>query len=414
MSMTESSGAAGGSSFEFNPYTPEFDRDPYSTYAYLREKAPVYYWSSARVWVLSKYEDVERALHDHRYFNKDLRGWKHAPKRAPGEKPNALEELAESMLANVTPQNHLRIRKLGSHAFTPRAIERMRHEVQQIVDEVLAVTRTASHLDVAQGFAALIPMRVMMKTLAIPAEHERLFQQFGGAVIDAFDLWLSPERLAEIDRLVREGCAMLESLVEQRRAKPGNDLLSDLVIAEEQGSRLTRKELIALVALLVAGGTDTTVYATCFAALQLFSRPDVRSLVRGNPPLLRRAMEESMRYDCIFKGGINRVTCEDVVLRGVEVPKGEMLYLLPASAMRDPAVVSQADTFDIQREPSHNLSFGLGLHYCMGAAMARMTLDVAVGTLLERFPRAQLAGPPVFARHGMVRRMASLPLVLES
>lgn len=412
--MTETSSAAAPQSFEFDPYTPEFDQDPHPTYAYLREKKPVYYWPSARVWVLSKYEDVERALHDHRYFNKNLRGWKHAPQPDPGQKRNALDELADDMLANVPAQDHLRIRKLASHAFTPRAIERMRLEVQQIVDETLAASRTPNRLDVAQGFAELIPMRVLMKTLAIPPEHEQLFQQFGGAVMDAFDLWLTPERIEEINQIIPRGSAMLEGLIERRRERPGNDLLSDLVIAQEQENRLTRKELIALVALLIAGGTDTTVYATCFAALHLFSRPAVRELVQGDPAMLRRALEESMRYENFFKGGMNRVTCEDVVIRGVTIPKGEMLYLLIGSAMRDPDVVPQADTFDIHREPTQSLAFGLGPHYCMGAAMARMTLEVALGTLLERFPRAQLAGPPVFAKHSFFRRISSLPLALEA
>lgn len=403
--------------FVFDPDAPAFVADPFPTYAYLREHAPVYRWERGRCFLVSRSADVAQLLRDRR-FSTCPRDWKHAPP-APTEGPLAeLFAFSEVALNTVTPAAHLRMRKLVNPAFSPAAVARMRARVQGIVDATLtdALADASEHdtLDVRRDFAARLPIRVISSLLGIPAEHDTAFRVFARAKL-AIVPWTPPDQLVEHAIVVNRGRHLLLEIIEERRAHLGDDLLSDLVRAEESGDRLSGDELAALIGVLIIAGADTTVHALCFAVLDVLRHPEARRAVLEDRSLVRNAVEESLRHQPFGKlGTIPRYPLEEVEIQGVRIEKGEMVMPVLPGTLRDPGVYPNPDVFDIRREPSALPVFGVGPHACLGAALARLELDVALGTLLVRFPQMELIDEvPAFRKNPQLRDMESLRVALH-
>jgi cytochrome P450 len=214
--------------------------------------------------------------------------------------------------------------------------------------------------------------------------------------------------------LVPEGLALLEEVVAERRRQRGDDLLSTLIHHEEAGERLTTQELLSLVGALVIAGSETTTHLISFAVWNLLRHPEQLALVRADPGLLRGAIEEVLRFDSFGKLGNPRYVVERYQLGDVELRPGQMLIALLPAALRDPEVFPDADRFDIRRDNLRSIAFGSGAHYCMGAALARLEGEVAIGRLLQAFPSLDLAAPPTYARHVSMRCMARLPVRLHA
>ncbi|HEX2574023.1 MAG TPA: cytochrome P450 [Polyangia bacterium] len=403
-----------GDGFVFNPDDMGYTADPYPTYRHLREEAPVYWWPEGRSWLLSRYHDVVAVMRDAARFTTNIAEWEYAPPYDPNRKlaPQVVEyhRLVTAGLLQLPPADHQRVRKLVSPAFTPRAIERMRVDVQAIVDQLLAAVREDGRLDVVTDVAEHLPIRAISRMLDIPDRYEASFRRFGTALVDSLNPRLGPDELAETLAPIPEGVALLHEVIEERRHHPGGDLLSNLIHAEEEGQKLSRDELVSLVAALVTAGSETTVHLVCFGTYQLLRHPEAAEALRRDPSLTRNALEETLRYDNFGKSGVLRVALEDVEIRGTLIRKRQLVMPLLPSAMRDPEVFPDADTFDIRRDHSMTVNFGSGAHFCLGAALARLEGEVAVNTMLSRYPRMRLAGEVRYAPHAFIRKMSTLPV----
>ncbi len=400
------------SSFVYDPNRPGFDEDPHPVYDHMRRSVPVYWWPEARGWVVSRYRDVNALLRDPR-MSVEVKDWEHAPPELPEEQQTTHQQLARYGLFWMPAEDHVRVRRIASPLFTPRAIARLSGEIQAVVDDVLAQVEGRDVIDVVEDFAAQVPLEAVTRVLGIPRELRASFRVFGGAVIDAFYPGLDQEEFARKIAVLPEGVAMLEEIIADRRKRPGDDFLSALVHAEESGSKLSHKELLSMIALMISAGCEPPRHLICFSVLNLLRHPDQLQILREEPGLLRNAIDEVGRFDSFGKLNLPRYPKEDVEISGVKIRKGQQIFGMFASALRDPEVFPAADRFDIRRDLTMNLLYGAGVHACLGAALARLKVEAAVGTLFRRFPGMELAGPPTFTPNTFFRKMVSLPVRLR-
>lgn len=394
---------------DFNPYSPEFDADPYPVYQFLRENHPIYYWPTGRAWVVSRFEDVEAVLRDSR-FSLSYRDWEFA---ASDPNRELMSRLAEKGLTELPAIDHHRIRKLVNPAFTPSAVAQLRKDIQEIVDDTLVDLCDRDEIDVVKDFANYIPLRLVSRLFRIPHSMSELFTHFSTAIIESTNPWLDEKEFGRILAVILEGVPVISNLIEDRRKHPGDDLLSTLIHVEEQGEMLSHEELLALMCAMLAGAVEPTAHLIGFGVLNLLRFPDQFQLLRREPSLIKNAIEEVLRFDNSGKSSAPRYAQDTIQLQDVTIHKGQMVYPLLASALRDPRVFPNPDTFDIRRDLSRSMPFGHGAHHCLGAALGRLEGIVAVSTLVQRFPDMQITGAPQFAPHAYLRNLVSLPIRLN-
>jgi len=397
--------------FTFDPNAPEFDIDPFPTYKYMRENVPVFWWPEGQGWIVTGYDDMLTLLKDRRY-SVEVEHWEHGPPPQPDDKLTTHQLLAKHGLFWMPAGDHLRVRKVLGPLFTAKAVEYARREYQTVVDDVLSGIEGRDSMDIVTDFAAKYPLRAITQLLGIARDQQDKFIRFGSAVIDAFYPAISPEALREKMEFLPTGVAMLEDIMAERRKAPGSDFYSKLIHAEEQGERLTKAEVISTVALMISAGCEPPRHLISFAIYDLLRHPEQLELLRREPDLLRNAVDEVGRFDSFGKLNLPRFPLEDVELRGVKILKGQQVFGVFASALRDPAVFPEPDRFDIRRDQGKSVLYGDGLHVCLGTWLARHMAEAAVGTLVRRFPKLKLAGPPVFTRNAFFRKMISLPVRL--
>lgn len=397
--------------FKFDPNAPEFDVDPFPTYKYMRENMPVYWWPDAQGWVVTRYRDLSMLLRDKR-FSVEVKDWEHGAPEQPDEKLTTHQLLAKHGLFWMPSTDHRRVRKVLGPLFTPGAVEFTREKYQYVVDEVLSVVDGRRVIDFVADFSSKYPLRAITHLLGIPRERRDEFIQFGSAVIDAFYPAISPEALREKMEFLPRGVAMLQEIMEERRSTPGPDFFSRLIHAEEDGERLTDKEIISMVALMISAGCEPPRHLISFAIYDLLRHPDQLEILRSEPALLRNAIDEAGRFDSFGKLNLPRFALEDLEIRGVKIRKGQQVFGVFASALRDPDVFQDADKFDIRRDQSQSVLYGDGLHVCLGTWLAKNMAEAAVGTLIRRFPNMTLAGGPVYTHNAFFRKMVSLPIRL--
>ncbi|WNG20525.1 cytochrome P450 [Cystobacter fuscus] len=400
----------------FNPQTPGYDVNPYPMLEELRTKTPLVYWEQGRGWLLSRYEDAIAVLRDAKRFtpNRDL--WEFASALGNAAMIPELAELNRTGLFALSGTDHARVRKLVSPALTPRAIERLKPEVQALIDEVINEAAVKGTINVVSDIADRIPARVIGSMLKIPKGRETLFQRFTEASIKNFlPGMLRAEEIEGLRTDIREGIDLVRETIEDRRKNPlPDDILTTLIQTEEQGDRLSTNELLSLVAALIVGGFETTVHLIGFTTYNVLNRPELRAQLKTEPELLKNVIEEVLRFDNFGKLGVARYALEDVELSGQTIKKGQMVLILLNSALRDEAVFPKADTFDVRRNTNASIAFGHGVHYCLGANLARLEVQLAVDTLLRRYPDMQLVSPPTFAPHPVIRRMEKLEVALRA
>jgi cytochrome P450 len=371
----------------FNPLSPEVIANPYPHYHRLRTLDPVHR-SPLGVFVASRHADASFVLRDKR-FGKDFVG---RMTRRFG--PQVLDEpVYRSMrhwMLQMDPPDHTRLRGLVVKAFTARRVDDMRPRIQEIVDATLDRAEQRGRMDLIADFALRLPVVVICDMLGIPEEdHEMIFSvaRGGGRLLDPV-----PLSRAEIDQANNDNlatAAYFHSLFELRRRQPGDDLTTQLVQAEEEGHKLTNEELTANVILLFGAGHETTVNLIGNGLLALHRHPDQLRLLMENPTLIGNAVEELLRYDSSVQL-TGRTALEDVAVGGVDVPKGESVLCLLGAANRDPAVYADPDRLDITRPNIRPMSFGGGIHFCLGAQLARIEGEIAIATLLRRLPNLKL------------------------
>jgi cytochrome P450 len=391
--------------FTLNPMDPAFVADPYPTYRRLRAEDPVHH-SPLGFWVLTRYDDVIAALRDPRLAKEAIAAWVAARFGAP------MPALGLSML-DRDPPDHTRLRGLVSKAFTPRVVEGLRPHIQQIVDGLLDRAEDAGALDLIEGFAYPLPVIVICEMLGVPvADHER-FKGWSLDIARGLDSALLPTDSDVPRRSMAARTALADyfrELIARRRAAPRADLLSGLIAAEEAGDKLSENELLATCILLLIAGHETTVNLIGNGTLALLRHPDQLRLLRENPGLIGSAIEELLRFD----GPVQRtarIPSEDVVIAGHTIARGEMVMPFIGAADRDPAQFPDPDRLDITRTDNRHIAFGWGIHFCLGAPLARIEGQIAIGTLVRRLPKLALATEaPEFRQSLTLRGLASLPV----
>jgi cytochrome P450 len=390
---------------QFNPMDPAFVADPYPMYRRLRSEDPVHQ-SPMGFWVLTRYDDVVAALRDPRLAKEAIASFVAARFGQP------VPAMGFSML-DRDPPDHTRLRGLVSKAFTPRVVEGLRPRIQQIVDGLLDGVAAKGAMDLIEEFAYPIPVNVICEMLGVPVEDHERFKGWSLDVARGLDLiWLGPD--SEVGRrsiAARQGLAeYFRGLIAERRAAPRADLLSGLIAAEEAGDTLSEVELLATCILLLIAGHETTVNLIGNGTLALLRNPDQLRRLREDPGLIGTAVEELLRYD----GPVQRtarIPSEDVVIGGRTIPKGEMVMPFIGAADRDPAQFPDPDRLDIGRSDNRHIAFGWGIHFCLGAPLARIEGQIAINTLLRRLPRLALATDhPEFRQSLTLRGLKALPV----
>jgi cytochrome P450 len=396
----------------FNPLSPDFIRDPYPHYERLRATDPMHL-AAFGGFVASRHAEVSLVLRDKR-FGKDF-----VARTIRRYGPQIMEEpvfrsMSHWMLA-ADPPDHTRLRGLVVKAFSARRVEEMRPRIQEIVDLTLDAVIDRGYMDLIEDFAFRLPVAVICDMLGIPEEHREVFYKSSSDDVRLLDpVPASPEEIKQgnAENLIAE--KYFKELFDLRRRNPGDDLTSQLVQAEEDGDKLSNEELTANIILLFGAGHETTVNLIGNGLLALYRNPDQLALLKATPSLITNAIEELLRYDSSVQM-TGRVALEDIDdLGGKKIPEGESVVCLLGSANRDPAVYpDRPDRLDITRPNIKPLSFGGGVHYCLGAQLARIEAEIAVGTLLRRLPHLRIddvENPewrPTFTVHGLKRLPSS-------
>jgi cytochrome P450 len=396
----------------FNPLSPEFIRDPYPAYERLRTTDPMHLTVHG-AFLASRHAEVSQVLRDKR-FGKDFI---ERSKRRYGHK--IMEEpVFRSMshwMLQQDPPDHTRLRGLVVKAFTARRVEDMRPRIQQVVDQTIDAVVERGQMDLIEDFAFRLPVTIICDMLGIPEEHREMFHKGsrdGGRILDPVPL--TPDEIAQANFGHAMAKMYFEQLFELRRKNPGDDLTKQLVQAEEDGSKLTNEELTANIILLFGAGHETTVNLIGNGLLALHRNPVELALLKADPSLITNAIEEFLRYDSSVQM-TGRVALEDIDnLGGKKIPRGESVLCLLGSANRDPAVYPEhPERLDIKRPNVRPLSFGGGIHHCLGAQLARIEAEIAIATLLRRIPRLRLDDAdnpewrPTFVLRGLKRLPAS-------
>jgi cytochrome P450 len=394
----------------FNPLSPDFIRDPYPHYERLRTTDPMHL-TPLGAYVASRHAEVSLVMRDKR-FGKD-----YAERTSRRYGPQIMDEPAfRSMrhwMLQQDPPDHTRLRGLVVKAFTARRVEDMRPRIQQIVDQTLDAIVGQGQMDLIEDFAFRLPVTIICDMLGIPEDHREVFYKSsrdGGRLLDPVPM--SPAEIEQANAATAMAQMYFHQLFELRRKNPGDDLTTQLLQAEEDGSKLSNEELTANIILLFGAGHETTVNLIGNGLLALHRNPDQLALLKANPAYITNAIEEFLRYDSSVQM-TGRVALEDIDdLGGKKIPKGESVLCLLGSANRDPAVYpDRPDRLDIVRPNVRPLSFGGGIHFCLGAQLARIEAEVAIATLLRRLPDLRLddAVNPEWRPTFVLRGLKTLP-----
>lgn len=389
---------------QFNPMDPAFVADPYPTYHRLRAEDPVHH-SPLDFWVLTRYDDVVAALRDPRLAKEAIAPFLAARFGAPAP-------MMVSML-DRDPPDHTRLRSLVSKAFTPRVVELLRPHIQRIVDGRLARVADRGEMDLIEEFAYPIPVVVICQMLGVPMEDRERFRAWGLDIARGLDSILLPSDSPVRERSIAARRALAEyfrALIAERRSTPRNDMLSALIAAEEAGDKLDEDELLATCILLLIAGHETTVNLIGNGMLALLRHPDQLRLLRERPDLIGTAVEELLRYD----GPVQRtarIPSADVTFGGRTIKAGEMVMPFIGAADRDPVQFPDPDRLDITRVDNRHIAFGWGIHFCLGAPLARVEGQIAINTLVQRLPKLALAtDQPAHRQSLTLRGLTSLPV----
>ena len=392
----------------FNPLDPEAHKDPYPQYRRLREHAPMLR-GPLGYWVLSRYADIAAVLRDPRFGVGVDEASLMLAMTQDGPGIATMVELSRWMLFR-DPPDHTRLRGLVSKAFTPRALEAVRPRVVEIVKGLVDNIAGRGEADLITDLALPLPVTVISELLGLPIEDHAQAREWAEAIAQALDPVVTEEHATRADRAVAGLAAYIGGVVAERRRDPGPDLLSRLIEAEDGAGHLSEAELISTVSLLFGAGHETTRNLIGNGMLALLRNPGELLRLREDPSLIRSAVEELLRYDSPVQLA-GRGARADVVIGGERIAAGEPMMLLIGAANRDPAQFPDPDRLDIGRQDVKMLSFGGGIHFCLGAMLARTEAQVAIGTLLARVAHIELATEDLAWRpHITLRGLSSLPV----
>jgi cytochrome P450 len=395
----------------FDPTDPGFLADPYPTYRALREQAPLLWSEYLQSWIVSRYDDVASCLRNPA-LAQDA-GYEYVFGQMPPDAPKfeALRTTFDTWMLFRNPPEHTRLRGLVQKAFTPRIVEALKPPMRRLVDELLECAAAKGKMDVIADLAFPLPVTVIAWMLGVPQSDHARFKAWSNALAVTLEPVVPLEALLAAEQAAGEITDYFRGLVQHKKRQPGDDLLSAMIQAEEQGQRLSMDELLSNSVLLLSAGHETTVNLIGNGVLALLRHPDQLLKLRQEPALLRGAVEELLRYDAPAQMA-SRITTKDVVLRGTTLPAGSRMLLLIGAANRDPEQFRDPDRLDLTRTEVNHLSFGAGAHYCIGAPLARVEAQVAIGRLVERFAGLRLAcESPRYRPMAVLRGLVELPVI---
>jgi cytochrome P450 len=393
----------------FAPDDLGFVADPYPVYSEVRSRAPVLYHEGTDHWLVSRFDDVNALLRDRRFGRTYRHVATHAEMGRP-ERPawhDPFWHLIEHGILDMEPPDHPRVRGLVAKAFTPRMVEGLRPRVRAMTEALVDPIVGAGEIDLISTVAEPLPVVVIAELLGVPEEDRHLLRPWSADICGMYELNPSEEAARTAVRASVEFSDYLRALARRRRADPQGDLISALAQVMEDGERLTEDELIGTCVLVLNAGHEASVNVTGNGWWALFRNPSELERLRSEPALLATAIEELMRWDTPLQM-FERWVLEDFELRGVRIPKGAELGLLFGSANRDPDAFDRPDALDVAREPNPHLSFGAGIHFCLGAPLARIELMASFSTLLERVPAMELVEAPRWKPNYIIRGLEQL------
>lgn len=388
--------------------------DPYPLYARLRRDHPIVWSDAWRCWVLSRYDDVAAVMQDARRFTNAGRVVSAIRREFKGNDLEQVRPLVDHYslgLINSDPPDHTRMRRLVQNGFVPRVVDALKPHIQQIVDDLLdRAQRSGGQMDVVRDLSYPLPIQVIAELMGIPLDMRDQFKAWSVQIIEFQATPRPPLEVAlRSQKALLELRAFFKEIFEERRRSPRSDLISILVQASFEGEKLTLDELLNTCVTILIGGHETTTSLIASGVWLILTHPDVRRQITEEPSLASSAVEEFLRYEPPFQR-IIRIATEDLALAGTSISRGQTVMLLIGSANRDQRVFESPEALNIRRSPNRHLSFGYGVHFCLGAGLARAEAPIAIGTLLRRFPNLRLdVGPPQW-HDGMVRCLTRVSL----
>jgi cytochrome P450 len=355
----------------------EHPLNPFPHYERMRESAPVFHDEQSGSWHVFGYEDVQRVLTEHAAFSS----------RMVPDDPSETGQLFAASLISTDPPRHRQLRSLVTQAFTPKAVDALAPRISALAEEMLDVIAYTGTADLIEALAYPLPVIVIAELMGIPAEDRNRFKQWSDVIVSQTR---AGAENADHRATNREMTEYFLAMIEQRRSRPGNDLISSLLAAEIEGQKLSVAELLGFCSLLLVAGNETTTNLIGNAVLSFTEAPETIERLAADPSLLPQAIEEVLRYRSPVQS-MYRVTATDTTLGGLPIPAGSPVVAWIGSANRDERQFERPERFDIQRAPNRHLAFGQGIHFCLGAPLARLEARIALGAVLSRLPGLTLA-----------------------
>ena len=385
------------SGVSYNPTSPEIRDDPYEAYRKLRERDPVHRLRLLNAWLLTGYKEIDEALRDHEHFTNSQRGF-------------AFTELRT--LLHTDPPTHTRLRSLILKAFTPRAVEKLEPSIRDTAERLLDDVAGKGQIDIIADIAYPLPVIVIADMLGVPPEDRDRFKVWSDDLALSVEPILARTHTDRIRKSWDEIFEYFEGIIALRHADPKDDLISLLIAAEDQGNKLTREELLLTLLLLLVAGNETTRNMIGNGTLALLRNPAQMELLRNDRSLLESAVSEFLRYDSPVQLN-GRYVFKDTVVGGKRVRAGQQLLCALGAANRDPAVYADPDRLDIARNGAKHLSFGRGIHHCLGSSLAMLEGRIVFGALLDRYASMRLAREPEYRDRIVLRGVKELVVDVE-
>ena len=389
----------------FNLSSNDFIHYPVPTLEKLCAEYPISRFDAWQAWLVTGHANIIKCLLDTR-LSTDFNLWEYAPPKKPVEEMDAFEKLMNNNLFFLDRKNHLRLRKLALPAFSPRIMEQMKERFSVLVKERFDEIGKPDSFNFAAEIAEIVPTQAIASLVGIPRDKFPIFDSLAYGVVRGINPMLTPDERKDAIKGVPEGLALLNELIDERRANPGNDFLSTLILAEDEGSKLSNLEMCALVGAVLGAGSDTAVDLHSYLIKNLLQHPDEFQSLKADPSLVQGAISETLRYESSGKTGLARYASEDLEINGHHVKKGQMVQLITSTAGMDSSIYNEPRKFDIQRDHDKSISFGQGPHYCIGVTLVRSQTEVMLKELFKRFPNLSLGDEIVNDyNHHNARRM---------
>jgi len=371
----------------------ETKANPYPAFAALRAHDPIHalgMHNGRRAWLITRYEDAVAVLKDQRFI-KDPR--KLLTPEQLEERQGSIFAMTNTHMLSLDPPDHTRLRALINLSFTPRLIEQIRPRIQEITDELIDTIeqQRGAEIDLIDAFAFPLPITVITEMLGVPWEDRQKFRTWSNALLDGVN---NPEAFAHVQAQMFEFAMYVRNLIETKREQPTDDLVGRLIAAEADGDKLNEMELISMIFLLLVAGHETTVNLISNGTLALLQHPEQKRLLQNDSTLIKNAVEEFLRFHSPVARSTSRWVGEDLEFGGKQMQRGDYVEMSLASANHDPEMFASPDELDLARTENRHVAFGMGIHYCLGAPLARLEGQIAIGTLFRRLPELRLAVEP--------------------